>query len=126
MALLIEAGFGSKMVFVSSLRLAWMRQQQDAGKLNEGQLTLNNLGRGFRAIAKRAGIKDISVHDLRRSAITHLVRKLSSHVVQRLAGHSSITTTLKYYLSAQPDELMQAKAAVALTQLSDARRTETA
>lgn len=51
-ALRVEAGFGSKMAFVSSVRLAWMQQRQNAGKWKEGQLTLNNLGRGFRAIAR--------------------------------------------------------------------------
>jgi len=45
---------------------------------------------------------------------------------QRLTGHRSITTTLKYFLSVQPDKLMRAKDAVALALLSDAKRTRTA
>lgn len=89
-ALRIEAGFGSKMVFVSSLRLPWMRQQRGAGKWTEGQATLNNLNHGFGVLAKRAGVGDVCLHDLRRSCLTHWARKLPSHVTKELAGHSSM------------------------------------
>lgn len=125
-ALRVEAGFSSKMVFVSSLRLAWIRQKQDAGERSERQETLNGINRSFRAIARRAGVDDVSPHDLRRSCLTLWARKLPAHVLKELAGHSSIVTTQKYYLSVQPDELMRAKDAVALALLSDTKRTQTA
>lgn len=125
-ALRIEAGFGSKMAFVSVLRVAWMQQQHDANERKEGQATLNNLNRGFGAIAKRADIDDVCLHDLRRSCLTHWARKLPSHVTKELAGHSSIETTLRYYVSVREDDMSEARVAVADSLLSDAKRTQTA
>jgi len=38
-------------------------------------------------------------HDLRRSCITNWARRLPIQTVQHLAGHSSITTTRRFYLA---------------------------
>ena len=82
--------------------------------------------RHLRAIAKRASVEDVSLHDLRRSAIARWTRKLPRHVVQRRAGHSSIPTTIKFYLSVQPDELERAKGALSIALPSDPKRTQEA
>jgi integrase len=58
-----------------------------------------HLDRGFKAAAKRAGIKDVRWHDLRR---THGCRLLQEHgwsmeMVQAQLGHSSVVVTEKAY-----------------------------
>jgi integrase len=58
-----------------------------------------HLDRGFKAAAKRAGIRDVRWHDLRR---THGCRLLQDHgwsleMVQAQLGHSSIVTTQTAY-----------------------------
>lgn len=58
-----------------------------------------HLDRGFKAAAKRAGIKDVRWHDLRR---THGCRLLQEHgwsteMVQAQLGHQSVTQTQKAY-----------------------------
>jgi len=50
-----------------------------------------------------------TVHDLRRSCITNWARELPIHVVQKLAGHSDIRTTQKYYLSIQAEDIRKAQ-----------------
>jgi len=52
----------------------------------------------FREIMKRARIVRCTIHDLRRTYCTDLARLgVNQLVVQRLAGHSSETTTAKFY-----------------------------
>ncbi len=64
----------------------------------DGDKWKNNIQRGFIAIVKKAGIKYCTIHDLRRTFITHLAESgVSAIVVKELAGHDSIETTLKYY-----------------------------
>ena len=46
----------------------------------------------------KAGCPDLCLHDLRRTYITRLIRAgVPLPTVQKLAGHSDIKTTLKYY-----------------------------
>ena len=49
-------------------------------------------------LRKKAGCPDLCLHDLRRTYITRLIRAgVPLPTVQKLAGHSDIKTTLKYY-----------------------------
>lgn len=46
---------------------------------------------------KLAGItKPITFHSARHTGITHLVKKLPVAIVQRIAGHAKIQTTMQY------------------------------
>lgn len=59
----------------------------------------SNLSRTFRRDALKAHIKGIDLHCLRVTFITRLIQGgTNPQTVQRLAGHSNITTTLRYYL----------------------------
>ncbi len=49
--------------------------------------------------------KFASAHDLRRSFLTRWSRLVPSAVLMKLARHREITTTLKYYVSVDCDEL---------------------
>ena len=77
----------------------------------EGRPLRNNLQTNFRRIVARAGIRYCSLHDLRRTFITHLAMEgVNAAVVQKLAGHSSIQTTQKYYTNILPEALRSAQA----------------
>jgi len=54
-------------------------------------------------------VAKFTFHDLRRSCITNWARHLPAHVVQKLAGHSDLKTTQRYYLSVQVDDLEKAR-----------------
>jgi len=59
----------------------------------------SNLSRAFRKDARKANIRGIDLHCLRVTFITRLIQGgTNPQSVQRLAGHSNITTTLRYYL----------------------------
>lgn len=49
-------------------------------------------------------VKECTLHDLRRSAITNWALKVPIQALQTLAGHSSITTTRKYYLAIRSED----------------------
>lgn len=79
-------------------------------RTRHGTLLKNNLDRQFRRIVKRAGIPSCTLHDLRRTFCSHLAMDgVNEAVVQRLAGHASITTTLRHYTSIFPEVLRSAQ-----------------
>ncbi|WP_168207850.1 tyrosine-type recombinase/integrase [Spirosoma sp. KCTC 42546] len=55
------------------------------------------LNKRFKEVLKLAGItKPITFHSARHTGITHLVKKLPVPIVQRIAGHAKIQTTMQY------------------------------
>ncbi|MCP3885401.1 MAG: tyrosine-type recombinase/integrase, partial [Propionibacteriaceae bacterium] len=74
-----------------------------------GTSMANNIERGFNAIVKRAGIKRCTMHDLRRTFVSQLAMAgVNQAVVQQLAGHASITTTVRHYTHIMPEALRSA------------------
>jgi integrase len=77
----------------------------------------------FRDVAVAAGFRDEegvpTHHDLRSTFLTHLANNANDgagvkpHVLMAIAGHSSITTTMKYYVRASDADLRAAMACVA-------------
>ena len=57
-----------------------------------------NINGTWGRICRQAGVEGVTIHDLRRTYITRLVRRgcPMAHV-QKLAGHTRPETTLKYY-----------------------------
>ena len=92
--------------------LTRLRPSEPAGyvfRTEAGTQIGNNVLRTFRGIVKRAGIEHCTVHDLRRTFISHLAMAgVSEAVAQQLAGHSSISTTLRHYTRILPDSLRAA------------------
>ena len=95
-------------IFITPQRLERIRERQKIGTWTPRSQVVNNLDRDFRIIRCKAGVDECVIHDLRRSAINNWAKKLPIHVVQELAGHTSIETTRKYYLSVQPEDLVSA------------------
>ncbi len=87
---------------LEELRAYWLayRPQRwlfEGGK--EGQhLTASTAQRAFTQAKERAGVKHgIGIHSLRHSFATHLMEAgVPLPTIQRLMGHSSLTTTAKY------------------------------
>jgi integrase len=99
---------GYPYIFITPQRHKLIKRRETAGKWNPRCEAINNVGRDFEVIRRRAGIARCTFHDLRRSAITNWAKYLPIHVVQQFAGHSNIATTRKYYLSVRPEDITSA------------------
>jgi len=104
-----DAPEGVPYVFLSAERYAWVLNPMRRENWNDSKDLINNMPRQFRSLQKRAKLSDYTFHDLRRSCITNWARHLPAHVVRKLAGHSSLETTMRYYLSVQENDLIKAK-----------------
>lgn len=104
----VQAKEGFSYIFISLKRLEKIRERQKIGKWTPRSELINNLGRNFGVICRRADISKCTLHDLRRSAITNWASQLPIQVVQQLAGHSDIATTRKYYLTVRPEDMISA------------------
>ncbi len=116
----VEADEGTEFVFIPPERISWIRAKREAGTLNEGQAVINNLDRDFKRLARAADVPNASLHDLRRSAISHWARKLAAPIVQELAGHADIKTTQQYYVTIRAEDLAEARDVTARALLLDA------
>lgn len=68
----------------------------------------DNLGRRWRRVCRAADVDGVSIHDLRRTYCTRLIRAgVPLPTVQRLAGHRDIKTTMQYYTWVNEDDLKQ-------------------
>jgi len=103
-----EAPEGHPYVLVSRRRLELIKKRREMGKWNPRSAVVNNMTRDFNVIRCRANVAECTLHDLRRSAITNWAQKSPIQVVQRLAGHSNIATTRKYYLAVRPEDFAAA------------------
>ncbi len=75
-----------------------------------GHIQPRNFTKKFTRLVKRAGVRQITLHGLRHSHITSLLRAgVNAKVVSERAGHASVAITLGLYAHALPD--MQAEAA---------------
>ena len=72
---------------------------------------MNNFGRNFHKLRKKAGVAECTLHNLQRSCITNWAKVRPVYIVQKLAGHSDIKTTQKYYLAVQESDLEMARQA---------------
>jgi integrase len=112
----IQAGQpeGHPYVFVPPGRYAWILKQRKRGKwtVRQGRSPVNGLGRKLDLLVKLAGLGHLTYHDQRRTCLTRWAESgLAEHETQALAGHSSITTTAKYYLHARDRSLDLARKA---------------
>jgi|TARA_R110000823_G_scaffold252574_1_gene375139 integrase len=67
-------------------------------------MSINNFNRGWRAICKNAGIKNLHWHDLRRESISRLLESgLSISECQMFSGHKTISLMIKTYTAHNPE-----------------------
>lgn len=92
-------------IFMEHGRWDYYRLRVTQGEWRAEQSLVNNVLRRFKTLCRKAKIGPYTVHDLRRSCVTNWARELPIHVVQKLAGHSDIRTTQKYYLSVQDEDI---------------------
>jgi integrase len=104
-----EAAEACPYVFVPAWRWQHIQQARRLAKWKDERDLVNNLNRRLATLRKGAGVAKFTFHDLRRSCITNWARHLPAHVVQKLAGHSDLKTTQRYYLSVQADDLEKAR-----------------
>jgi integrase len=104
----VQAKVGFPYIFVSPKRLDRIKKRQKIGRWNSRSEIINNLGKNFNSLRRRAGVAKCTLHDLRRSAITNWAGKLPIQVVQELAGHSDIATTRRYYLTVRSEDMVSA------------------
>ena len=99
-------------IFISPKRLSLILDRIKKGKWNSTSDIINNLLTNYKILCSKAKIGNYSIHDLRRSAITNWAQKLQIQVVKQLAGHSDISTTMKFYLSVRPENMESASKAI--------------
>ena len=104
-----QADEASPYVFVGSERLQHILRRRAEGRWMPDNDLINNVSRDLDIIINQTNVARFTLHDLRRSCVTNWAKVLPIHVVQRLAGHSDIKTTQKYYLSVQDDDLNEAR-----------------
>jgi integrase len=96
------------------VEVAAMLEQLDRGgervfDTADGSLRAHSVQQDFNAIVKRSGIERCTLHDLRRTFVSQLAMAgVNQAVVQKLAGHASITTTTKHYTHIIPAALRSA------------------
>jgi len=100
---------GCPYVFLPKWRWQHILRRRGKGQWAEDGTLVNNIKRTFDGLLKKAGVPHSTLHDLRRSCITNWARELPAHVVQKLAGHSDIKTTQKYYLVVRQDDMERAR-----------------
>lgn len=100
--------------FLNSQRYEYLLQLKSTGKLIDRVTKCpdNNFRRNWGVICKRAGIDNVTFHDLRATCVTEWFEQgLMPHEIQRLAGHSSIETTMKYYVGYRETIIYRARQA---------------
>jgi len=109
---------GYPYVFVPTARYDYIQNVlRPKGKwslIDASMKVVNNLGRQFNKILRKAGIKKGTIQDIRRTGITMwFANGMSEHDVMVLAGHSSFATTHEFYLAVADDLVDRARVATA-------------
>jgi integrase len=68
-------------------------------------ISKSTLRKDFKQYSKKAGIKQIRIHDLRHSHASHLIDlDFSPKLIQQRLGHKKVTTTLEIYAHLYPNK----------------------
>ena len=66
------------------------------GKMRMGRLTTQAVYKILKKRADQAGVKDVSPHDMRRTALSNLIDKTDLATAQAIGGHADPKTTARY------------------------------
>lgn len=96
---------------VAELLQAMPRQGSLVFGRRDGPARGDIISREFAGLVAESGIRHCTLHDLRRTFVTYLATAgVNAALVQQLAGHSAIATTVKYYTGVMPSALRAAQA----------------
>lgn len=101
---------GHPYIMMTELRYWRIIQMKRKGELPERIRFCpdENFSTPFRRILRRAKVKPGTFHDLRRTYLTELAENgLPMHFLQKIAGHSSLTTTMTYYVAVRDKKMLQ-------------------
>ena len=74
-----------------------LRAAEKGGRISEGALPADSIYRIVKSAAKRSAVKEFSPHDLRRTFVSGLLEaRADISVVKEMAGHASVSTTVRY------------------------------
>jgi len=134
-----QAPDGFAYVFLPKQRFDALRAAEEAGTPIEGIVPLRSAqiefskivaaaSKSVRSLADRDHKPTVSIHDLRRSAITNWAGHVSAFTTMALAGHSTITTTQRHYAATTVNEREQARraASAAVRHKTDTKQSEAA
>lgn len=109
-ALRESAGDANPYIFVSVERHRHAMKRAAAGTWHDAQKLVNNVRRDFRKLCKAAGVPVCAFHSLRKSCCTNLLEGgVAPHAVQKILGHASLETTIKYYSKVRRDQIAVAR-----------------
>ena len=75
----------------------------------------NLVARAFSKLIKKAGLSDLTIHGLRHTHATMLLKAgINPKVVSERLGHASVATTIDFYSHVLPDIQDQAALAIDL------------
>jgi len=113
-----KANGNNPYVFISDDRLKVIKKKwsdwQKAGNSDEwkNEMMVNNTHRNFQSYCRKAGIitsDRLSVHTLKKAYGTNLANLSTPvHTLKELMGHSSITTTMKFYIKSTDENKKKA------------------
>ena len=107
-AIMAELPAGQPYLLISEKRFFSIQRTRAKGLLDDRiRTTPDENVRGWRGILSSTGIEG-TFHDLRRTAITRWSWCLPPQELKKLAGHSDIATTMKYYAAVRSDVLRRA------------------
>jgi len=67
-------------------------------------LTAGSISTEFAQLTKACGIKGLRFHDLRRTAITRIAKKLNAFELSKMVGHKDLKMTLNVYYKQDTEE----------------------
>ncbi len=101
---------GNPYVFLSPDRHARIMASPKVKSWPENRPLINNLMRNFASLCKAANVPLCAFHSLRKSCCTNLLEGgVVPHAVQKIMGHSSLETTIKYYSKVRRDQIAMAR-----------------
>ena len=109
-----ELQSGQPYLMLTEQRYRYVLKLKNAGTLSDRMAKCpdNNFRRNFLHLCKNAKVEKVTFHDLRATCITEWFEMgLMPHEIQRLAGHSSIETTMKYYVGIREEMIDRAREA---------------
>jgi integrase len=111
-----QRGYHSTAVFTFVAKKTWTNPK-NGQRYIKGQrypITYEGFESSWRALRKRAGVRNLTIHDLRKTTGSRIVRATGNlAAASKQLGHSSIAITAKHYAHITPEDVHAANARTA-------------